>query len=514
MVMFGRESFAFLVGLMFLSNLSISVGHGGSYSLLWKQWGHTFYDYLHADTRMTQPQATLRSLGVLKGDGINYLSSATMRMANEESGMREDDLEVFLEEGGFSFLPESWQGSFGDESDISAFHSFVLGTLKNTKRHLLKINVGAVIAYLMLAISWDVSTRRQSSIGSGFFKRVVWLAFLCGMVCMLAWMVIRTVDESFWAKGIRAKKAYTLPWVEPEEQRPGTIPHRNDVLLVPHYASTYMASYSHIIDVAHPGNKFWNDVVKDQAHGYASLSPHLQERFCASLTEWITTERRFLEQGSDRIWYNVTDQRQLMTFCHKELAKAVQPLGAALSHEIDSLKNELEFGRFRMTGMQVTQIRGLLEYWEKRILLPLEISSVPKSKGFTEKAQKTTTYLRQITSMVTIGRRKLQRSALDRSALSTRRSLPPKPTPKPPTGIAWLQDGDRVSVLDGCRQKGKCERARVFVDRASFFCWNLACYFLFSHGLQADVIQEKLLRRFPILLLLMLSMTQGAWKEK
>jgi hypothetical protein len=62
------------------------IAQGGSYSLLWSQWGHTFHDFAHAETRMTEPQGTLRSLGLLKGKGWNYLTVASMRLANGEVG--------------------------------------------------------------------------------------------------------------------------------------------------------------------------------------------------------------------------------------------------------------------------------------------------------------------------------------------------------------------------------------------------------------------------------------------
>jgi hypothetical protein len=62
------------------------IAQGGSYSLLWTQWGHTFSDYAHADKRMTEPQRTMRSLGLIKGKGWNMVSVASMRITNAEAG--------------------------------------------------------------------------------------------------------------------------------------------------------------------------------------------------------------------------------------------------------------------------------------------------------------------------------------------------------------------------------------------------------------------------------------------
>jgi hypothetical protein len=410
--------------------------------LLWNQWGHTFYDYLHADTRMTEPQATLRSLGVIRSSGINYLSSASMRMANEESGMTANDLEDFLERGGFFFLPDSWQGKFEEVSDISDFHAFVLGTLKRVERQLEKINILAVVAYLLLAIL----LRRQSTTCSSIFTSFSRVVVIYGLVLFVSWRVTRQVEDSNWAKGIRSGKAYTLSWVEIDESRPSTLPHRTDVLLVPHYASNYMASYSHVIDVAHPGNKFWNDLVKEQAEGYMALSPALQKQFCGMLLESITAQRRILEQGLDRLWYNVISQDQLRKFCHTEFIKSSNPLQNALMFEIDALKSESEFGMFRMTGMHVTQTNNFLEQWEKRFL-PLLEGTEAKPAVVRNVATKTTTMLRPSISLTTVP----QKASHKRHSSA----LPPKPSPTPPALNAWLQDGDRVKVLWDCKENGK-----------------------------------------------------------
>jgi len=45
------------------------IAQGGSYSLAWHQWGHTFSDFVHADQRMWEPLKTLRALGLVKGNG-------------------------------------------------------------------------------------------------------------------------------------------------------------------------------------------------------------------------------------------------------------------------------------------------------------------------------------------------------------------------------------------------------------------------------------------------------------
>jgi hypothetical protein len=60
------------------------VSLGGTYSIAWYQWGHTLSDYVHADTRMTEPHRTLRSLGLIRGNGWNLLDTIAMRLPNND----------------------------------------------------------------------------------------------------------------------------------------------------------------------------------------------------------------------------------------------------------------------------------------------------------------------------------------------------------------------------------------------------------------------------------------------
>lgn len=62
------------------------IAQGGSYSLWWSQWGHTLSDFVYSESRMTEPQKTLRSLGLISGRGWDWISVVAMRMANGDNG--------------------------------------------------------------------------------------------------------------------------------------------------------------------------------------------------------------------------------------------------------------------------------------------------------------------------------------------------------------------------------------------------------------------------------------------
>jgi hypothetical protein len=434
------------------------IGQGGSYSLIWHQWGHTLYDYVHADTRMTEPQKTLRSLGIIKGNGINFIQSASMRMANEQIGMGENDYETFVEEGGFAFLPKSWQGKFGERNEISDFHEFAVGTLKMTETKLKQISMIAVATYFLFALAWDMIRwfalkDKLSSRTSVFLSSILRIAFMYGLVVGTGWLILQTVEETNWAKAIRSGKMYRLPSPKNEIAIPGTIPHRTDVLLTSHYASDYLASYSHVIDYSHPGNVFWKGVIRENADGYRSLSNELKLHFCKSLIESIANERRFLRQHPDRFWYNVTDATELTNNCHRGFLRESSPLHESLAFQLDALRSEAEFGRFRSSAMQSTIIPQLLNKWDV-FLLPslISVSKSSTTDVTTNLGTRQGEFAQKKSSrMNTFVTKKSER------ILFRRRTLPPKPPRHPPTPYAWLQEGDKVLARYKCRPDGKLE---------------------------------------------------------
>ena len=62
------------------------IAQGGSYSLEWSNWGHTFSDFVYADQRMWEPLKTMRAVGLWRARGWNWVSVTSMRIANEDNG--------------------------------------------------------------------------------------------------------------------------------------------------------------------------------------------------------------------------------------------------------------------------------------------------------------------------------------------------------------------------------------------------------------------------------------------
>jgi len=439
------------------------IGQGGSYSLLWDQWGHTFSDYVHADKRMTEPQKTLRSLGLIKGNGWTFVSSLSMRIANEDTEMTSDDLEHFIEKDqGFSFLPQSWQTNIDEESSISEWHAFLFGLLKKGESELNRIYLVALCAYIsgiiILTIAQrtlGLSKKRKETILYVTLRIFCQLVTTHGLVVILAWLALIVVEDSNWAKSINARKAYRIPVADIDNPPPSTIPYRMDILFAPHYTSDYFASYSRILDFAHPGNAYWKEITNKYSSSYATLSTDLQKRFCDTLIDWVTIERRFLKQDEERFWTLVDDEDELAKFCHRELVISFNPMLETMLRQIDSLQSETKFGRFRETSMQANIIPKYIQSWDYHLLLSLKNREVEKkSKGIkkqlfatTSEQIQPTSFNRVIYSQVRVGSLSINRFSM---LPFQSRSLPPMPSRMEPYEGVWLQEGDKAMALFRC----------------------------------------------------------------
>mmetsp|Transcript_23994 Transcript_23994/g.66489 ORF Transcript_23994/g.66489 Transcript_23994/m.66489 type:complete len:848 (-) Transcript_23994:674-3217(-) len=439
------------------------IGQGGSYSLLWNQWGHTFSDFVHSDKRMTEPQKTLRSLGLIKGKGWNYLSSLSMRMANEDTDMRSDSLEELLEEeDGLWFLPRSWQDNPEEDSDISDWHGFAIGCVKRVEAELGRfyamglgayVSVFCVLVVLQRALGIGEASRRSK--WSTVLRFLLRLVATHGVVVAMAWFALKTVDDSSWAKAIRNRKLYRIPVTDVKDPAPSTIPHKSDVLFVPHYTSDYLASYARVVDVVHPGNRYWKEITKEYAALYDGMTADMQTVFCASLLSEITRERRFLKQDEERFWTEVVDPLELVTACHRELTTAFDPLLETMVRQVAALQSETIFGKFRGTKMQKEIMPAYLRRWDERFFETSLLKKKLTTPAFVtqqKQAAKTAKLQHPMVSRTLVASSPTTRTAS--SAPLRNPTLPPQPEREEPEDGVWLKEGDRAEGLWRCEDEG------------------------------------------------------------
>lgn len=457
---------------------TLSTGQGGAHSLKWNLWGHTVSDYVLSDKRMTEIQTILRSLGFIKGNGWNLLTTGSMRLANHEIESKNTDFNYWLKRGGsLWFLPKSWQGFFDEESDINDWHGYLLGTLKKTAWELKVINLVVFVAFVLILRLWDsvlamlAIHRSNGSSLSRWLKRMV---VICGAIVMCASFIQQMISKTDWAKAIKSNKAYRIPWTALGNPPPSTIPYRTDVLITKHYSSDYWASYTKLINFAHPGNKHWKDITEQYADGYARLSPSLKNDFCTSLLTWERLHRRFLTQDGERYWNRVVDEDVLKRFCHRGLSTAYDPLIDSLLEQLDILKSETRYGWWRDMVIHTNVIPSYLQQWEETLLpSPTVIqkrhtNSVVMRKVGTSPTKKMSLSANTFVPTTLCQKELLVRKESPRGVHhhqnrkqsnqgGRRRSLPPLPRPKEPIPGAWLEEGDEVDVADECRPRGQGE---------------------------------------------------------
>jgi hypothetical protein len=348
----------------------------------------------------------------------------------------QESLDEFVVEGGFKFLPKTWQGASGD-----GWHLFLFHTLKLTEKGLKRANLLVLAAYLVLAALISILFRSKRTL---LPKSVGRLVATHGMIVLLAMYALRHVGNTSWAKNIRNERAYRLPDIDDEPYRPpATLPTKEDVLITPDYASDFLGGYGRVLDYGHPGNRRWKDLTGQHASGYEHLTPSMQRELSTSIALWVQEEsRRFLVQNEVREWAQVTDMNALTQLCHRELLMASDTLTEALTRQLDSLKAETAWGRWHDMAIHRTIIPAYLQSWEKRIVPPL--------------ASKTTGQARSKISSPAIFTALAKTFPKTDVSLVRTRGLPAAPRVlQEPHPLAWLSEGDTVEGMYKCKHNGK-----------------------------------------------------------
>lgn len=358
-----------------------------------------------------------------------------------------NNAEDFIEDGGFWFLPKAWQAlDTKRRKNENLWYTFLFESLKRVEANLLKLNAIAIGIYAALALLIDIYQSRTRSTprkGSLLLRGIVFLVVTHGMVCVTAWLLLGVVAQSNWARDIRNAKAYRLPISEDKpgmDLLPMTIPLKTDILITSAYAADELALYSLVVDVAHPGNRIWNELVLEHANSYSDLSQSLQLHLCQSMIAWMLPDRRFLTLNEFRQWQPITDGTVLAQFCQREIKSASNELQKVMLRQVDSLKDDTQNGRWRDMGIHKTTMYQYLEQWEKRFI-SLDSSSTKKTISNSKVLPKL---------------RYAQKPESTVSPCMTRKSaLQELPATKEPFPGAWLQVGDIVESRYECQNDGK-----------------------------------------------------------
>jgi hypothetical protein len=309
---------------------------------------------------MAQPWATLRALGLFKLPGyewgIDYISGASMRMANGDNGFSSSELDEFLERGGVKWLPQSLQGKVTVEE---SWHEFLLKTLVLCENFAKEVSVCAIAGYFVMFCLFGLASgkpHRLPCVG----RAVRRLAMICIAASLLFLAAKRHVDQTDWAADIRSNLRYTSAVANEENfvsafERvpkliPTTLPVRKDVLVETRHGSEYLAMYNDFVD-GHPGNRVFRSLVQGGTSTYKNYPEFLREataRYIAGSVEY--DQGRFLLQGLAGDWI-LMDQDATIAYVKRELTLSSTPMLKRLRRAIAFIASDYKYGIHRNTAL-------------------------------------------------------------------------------------------------------------------------------------------------------------------
>jgi ectoine hydroxylase-related dioxygenase (phytanoyl-CoA dioxygenase family) len=423
---------------------SRQLSQGITFSLRWDMWGHTLNDLAAADTAMSQPWATLRALGLCKSKtaswGIDYVTSASIRAANQDNGFRTDELEEWIEKGGFKFLPD-WLENFEiDWDEGESWPAYIQGTQKLCEEFAEKVSKYAIAGYLALFFVFSLFPGQQHRLRCAC-GAVVRLS-LIGVTVYLLFQTAKTrVDRTGWAADIRAGRRYAST-VEIERAfakgitGPSTYPTRDDVLIETRYGSKQLAMYNDFVKTGHPGNQFFRELVEKAAPVYGGYNHEFKHAAALFIAETVVMHHgRFLFQGPDGYWIWL-DYKNAIDYVEKELAIASNDMVAALMQTARFVVSNYKYGVFRGTALAIDHAVPFMETLQKKLL---KETSSSKSKDPRPTRGKYLKYFRTFW---------LPSAKSNARRVPRKESLFADPLIEPPYLGAWLAENDAVEAFE------------------------------------------------------------------
>jgi len=348
------------------------MSEGITFSLRWDMWGHTLDDLAQAETRMAQPWATLRSLGLYKLPGaewgIDWITGCSMRMANRDYGFKLDELYEYVETGGVRFLPKFLHPTYDEEAgEDYSWYEYLQDAFMNVLdfwRIVLRTGIPLYIGiFVVFGGTTSKDGRRLKSIRNALIR----LALFWGIAWYLFDAAKKQADRSDWATDIKAKRRYTHMFKNQEAfgfKKTGlqTFPYRTDVLVENRYGSEYLALYEDFID-GHTGNRFFQELLTSAGPAFLSYPQFLRKAYTDYVVSAVFYNRgRFLDQSAHGAWLWMEDD-ETHEYVHRQLASHSTSMRRKLAKEIRRLSANYMYGPLRKTalssGHSVPYLRAL-----------------------------------------------------------------------------------------------------------------------------------------------------------
>jgi hypothetical protein len=337
------------------------MSQGITFSLRWDMWGHTLNDLASADTSMRQPWALLRALGLYKRSGaswgIDYISGATMRLANNDYGIFDSNSRLHF--GGFG-IPKWLEAKVDPLTEEGNWFVYINGTFELCFKFVETVCASAVVAYLTFFVKSAFPPRKIKVVANSS-SAIFRLSILLSIVSLIYFRAKKYVDESEWAIDIKAGRRYSS--TTPLEQRTfvstlseyishstaelhTTLPNKLDVLIETRYGGKQLALYNDFIN-NHPGNEYIINLIKQQStvfRLYPSLFQNATSKFITNAIE--ARNGRFLLQNPNGYWIWMSHDDSIR-YVHNQLLRMSNPLLNDLLWTIRLMDSDKKYGEYR-----------------------------------------------------------------------------------------------------------------------------------------------------------------------
>jgi hypothetical protein len=380
-------------------------GLGTYYYQRWNMWGHTYDDLKSAATRMAQPIAALRALGIWKMPstqwGIPWLEHFARQLANDEDFFSDYELPDFLGfldgvgvprwlQGRRAILKEdSYQSQrerrelerlAREEDEELDWESFLIQLATNIK-DLVDSALSIALAWYFIVNTTAIAVTQRGA--GGFLKRTLMTFFVSGIFWMGLWHYVTQV--SHLGKRIQMRDTWRQPFPEPpltlDHLQRTTFPTRDDVLVGSRFDAAYLSSFNNVLDY-HPGNLEFQTALQDLG------SPDLIQAYMNQPVQGVTP--RFLQQDWKTGFWSLMTHQKTKDYIARQVHTSQHLLVGRLDEHLKSVLADARFGLSRETIMAKKFTSQLAMEWQSVLYRNLISTDEEKEKRFTTTTTKPT----------------------------------------------------------------------------------------------------------------------------
>lgn len=334
-------------------------GLGTYYYQRFNMWGSTFSMLKDAKTKMIQPFAGLRALGLVVTRGITWIHQFCQQLANGDEFYNDAELEDLHEKVFDYFQVPSFL-----KSKSERWEEFIPQTMALWVDFIIFVNAVVFTLYcIMCAVVRAVGGKGRA--GSTLVQlRPVLLA---ASVWLITKRLNEFIDQTELAQSVTTGDVFVKPFPTEYESLPigsSTLPERHDVLISTRFDADFLASFNRFLDF-HPGNRNWQAMINSAS----SLPNNLQGPASKTIVQDFLGQKeaglppRFLLQDPFSGYWTTLHEDEASKETQRALLARSNPLIGALVTQAKYLLSDSRFGVNRGTAMASLTEKLLSSYW-------------------------------------------------------------------------------------------------------------------------------------------------------